>query len=138
MENIGREDARIFDSYGGNLHERSHGESFIQLVKNRFGRGAVLHFGGVFTCETVDALLGYTAVRAPWADRLSLPETCELAVRQGKAGNECYVFVLNFSWQAEEIALKAEMVDADTGCSVQGAVRLQPFETRVFCCQSNP
>ena len=108
------------------------------LVKNRFGKGAVLHFGGVFTCETVDALLGYTAVRAPWADRLSLPETCELAVRQGKDGNECYVFVLNFSWQAEEIALKAEMVDADTGCSVQGTIRLQPFETRVFCWRSNP
>ncbi len=41
MENIGREDARIFDSYGGNLHERSHGESFIQLVKNRFGENGL-------------------------------------------------------------------------------------------------
>lgn len=26
----------IYDSYGGNLHECSHGESFIKLVKNRF------------------------------------------------------------------------------------------------------
>lgn len=27
----------IFKFYGGNLHECSHGESFIKLVKNRFG-----------------------------------------------------------------------------------------------------
>ncbi len=26
----------LYDSYGGNLHECSHGESFINLVKNRF------------------------------------------------------------------------------------------------------
>ena len=26
----------LYDSYGGNLHECSHGESFIKLVKNRF------------------------------------------------------------------------------------------------------
>lgn len=26
----------LYDSYGGNLHEASHGESFIKLVKNRF------------------------------------------------------------------------------------------------------
>ena len=26
----------IYDSYGGNLHECSHGESFIKLVQNRF------------------------------------------------------------------------------------------------------
>ena len=26
----------IYDSYGGNLHECSHGESFIRLVQNRF------------------------------------------------------------------------------------------------------
>ena len=28
--------ASLYDSYGGNLHKCSHGESFLQLVENRF------------------------------------------------------------------------------------------------------
>ena len=28
--------SNLYNSYGGNLHECSHGESFIQLIKNRF------------------------------------------------------------------------------------------------------
>lgn len=28
---------KLYRSYGGNLHNCSHGESFIKLVKNRFG-----------------------------------------------------------------------------------------------------
>ncbi len=28
---------KLYNSYGGNLHECSHGESFLKLVKNRFG-----------------------------------------------------------------------------------------------------
>lgn len=32
--------SNLYDSYGGNLHECSHGESFIQLIQNRFkGKG---------------------------------------------------------------------------------------------------
>lgn len=27
---------QLYDSYGGNLHECSHGESFLQLIQNRF------------------------------------------------------------------------------------------------------
>lgn len=27
---------RLYDSYGGNLHECSHGESFLKLIQNRF------------------------------------------------------------------------------------------------------
>lgn len=36
-------DERIFSSYGGSLHEKSHGESFLALVQNRFrGHGLYL------------------------------------------------------------------------------------------------
>lgn len=28
---------KLYNSYGGNLHECSHGESFLKLIKNRFG-----------------------------------------------------------------------------------------------------
>lgn len=27
---------KLYNSYGGNLHECSHGESFIRLIQNRF------------------------------------------------------------------------------------------------------
>jgi len=38
VERLASEDgfAGLYDAYGGNLHECSHGESFIKLVKNRF------------------------------------------------------------------------------------------------------
>ena len=38
VERLVKEDgyAALFESYGGNLHECSHGESFLKLVKNRF------------------------------------------------------------------------------------------------------
>lgn len=36
VERIGNEDRRMFDVYGGNLHHCSHGESFLQLVENKF------------------------------------------------------------------------------------------------------
>ena len=38
MERLVKEDGygSLLDSYGGNLHECSHGESFLKLVKNRF------------------------------------------------------------------------------------------------------
>jgi len=31
----------IYESYGGNLHECSHGESFIKLVQNRFSKNGL-------------------------------------------------------------------------------------------------
>ena len=37
LDRIGQDDARIYDSYGGSLHEVSHGEAFLQLVEHRFG-----------------------------------------------------------------------------------------------------
>lgn len=37
-----REDLRAYDAYGGrSLHEQSHGESFLSLFKNRFGRRGI-------------------------------------------------------------------------------------------------
>lgn len=38
VERLAKEDGyyNLYNSYGGNLHECSHGESFLQLVKNRF------------------------------------------------------------------------------------------------------
>ncbi|MDO8188113.1 AAA family ATPase [Conexibacter sp. JD483] len=38
LDGLAREDGRTLDFYGGrSLHERSHGESFLALILNRFG-----------------------------------------------------------------------------------------------------
>ncbi len=43
VDDIGREDPRIYASYGGkSLHERSHGEGFLTLFQERFRRGLFL------------------------------------------------------------------------------------------------
>lgn len=42
IDELAREDRRAYDSYGGrSLHEQSHGESFLSLFKNRFGRRGI-------------------------------------------------------------------------------------------------
>src|SRR5215471_3310837 len=45
IEDLDREPAlapRVIESYGGrSLHEQSHGESFLALIKNRFGAGGL-------------------------------------------------------------------------------------------------
>ncbi|MFC5452947.1 AAA family ATPase [Paenibacillus aestuarii] len=39
IDELAKEDLRIYDYYGGkSLHHQSHGESFLSLFKNRFGR----------------------------------------------------------------------------------------------------
>ncbi|MFB7813225.1 AAA family ATPase [Paenibacillus chitinolyticus] len=42
IDELAREDRRVYDSYGGrSLHEQSHGESFLSLFKNRFGKRGI-------------------------------------------------------------------------------------------------
>ncbi|MBB6695068.1 AAA family ATPase [Cohnella xylanilytica] len=42
IDEIAREYPSVYDSYGGrSLHEQSHGESFLALFRNRFGRPGI-------------------------------------------------------------------------------------------------
>ncbi len=43
VQRLAEEDGypELYNSYGGNLHECSHGESFLNLVKNRFSAGGL-------------------------------------------------------------------------------------------------
>lgn len=42
IDEIAKEDPRIYRAYGGkSLHEHSHGESFLALFQNRFGRKGI-------------------------------------------------------------------------------------------------
>ena len=67
---------------------------------------------------------------SPWDGLLSLPEGCELAVRE-KDGKQ-FVFVLNYQKEAQTITLNQEMTDLDDGSRVQGEVTLAAYETKVY------
>lgn len=100
------------------------------LVERTAGKGKILHFGGTFTDETVQAMLAYTGTESPWSNVLTLPEECELAVRE-KEGKR-YVFVLNYSRMPQAMTLHTEMTDLDTEEKVSGPVKLAAFETKVY------
>ncbi len=100
------------------------------LTERTVGQGRVLHFGGTFTPENTAGFLEYAGVLSPWEELVSLPESCEIAVRQ-KAGKQ-YLFVLNYAWQAQRICLKKSMKDMDSGKPVEGEVTLPAFGTMVY------
>jgi len=53
LDQLQREDPRSLDSYGGiSLHEQSHGESFLALASNRFGKGR-----GIYILDEPEAAL---------------------------------------------------------------------------------
>lgn len=95
----------------------------------------ILHFGGTFTRSNVRTFLKYAGVLEPFADTISVPEECEIALRR-KAGKD-YLFVLNFDKKSKEIILNRNMVDMDSGETVTGSVSLQPYGTKVYCAASS-
>ena len=118
-------DARVLASYSANYYEGAPA-----LTERRVGQGRVLHFGGTFTRETVAALLRHTSAAEPWSDVIELPEDCEIAVREKDGAR--YVFVLNYAWSAQKIALKRPVTDMDSGERAEGEVLLRAFETKVY------
>ena len=118
-------DVRALAAYASNYYAGSPA-----LTQRAVGAGRVLHFGGTFIEETVRAFLEYLGAAEPWADAIELPMDCELAVRE-KDGVK-YLFVLNYAWEAQRITLRQSAQDLDSGERVQGAVELEPFETKVY------
>ena len=102
------------------------------LAERTVGSGRVLHFGGTFTRENVKRFLSYAGALTPHADRILLPPSCELAVKE-KEGKQ-YFFVLNYAPDGQVITLKKAMTDLDTGLETAGEIHLDPYETKVFRC----
>lgn len=100
------------------------------LIRTKTGAGTTLHFGGTFTRENAGSLLEYVKAAEPWRDVLELPADCELAVR--KKDGVCYFIVLNYAKEEREITLKKNLIDLDDMCGKVGAVRLEPYGTRVY------
>ncbi len=77
IEMIGRESGQsLLDSYGGvSLHERSHGESFLALVMNRFGPN------GLYVLDEPEAALSVRGCMALIARMIDLvAQNCQFVV----------------------------------------------------------
>lgn len=85
----------------------------------------MLHFGGTFTRETVEAMLRYLGVLSPYAGEIELPGECELCVRE-KEGNR-YFIILNYSADEQKVVLKREMTDLDSGEKVSGTIQVKGY-----------
>lgn len=120
------EDAKVLARYSGDAWYA--GEP--ALLETQAGEGKVLHFGGTFTRESVQALLEYLGVREPLGDLLQVPPACEAALR--RKGEREYLLVLNYGKEPQELLLKRPMVDLDDRCPVEGPVVLGSYETKVY------
>ena len=122
---VSDENAKVLAAY-----EKDYYAGSAALVENACGKGKILHFGGSFTRENVKAFLEYAGVLAPYADLISLPECCELAVKE-KDGQK-YLFVLNYSASAQTINLKCKATDMDDSSEACGPVELPKYGTKVY------
>ena len=120
-----KEDEKVLARYTSNYYEGKPA-----LMERTVGMGRVLHFGGTFTRDTVRALLDDAGVLSPYEKQIELPAECELCVRE-KDGEE-YFFILNYSSKNQEICLKKEMTDIDSGGNISGRVMLKGYETKVY------
>lgn len=100
------------------------------LISNEVGKGKVYYFGGAFSEETVKAFIDKLDIAEPYRDIISLPQACELAVRE-KNGRD-YIFVLNYSKEAVDIKLGKPMTDLITGSRESEAVKVDGYGVKVY------
>lgn len=100
------------------------------LIRNRTGKGETYYFGGAFSQDAVRVFLDRLGAAEPYRDRIELPESCELAVRE-KEGTR-YLFVLNYLSGSVKLQIKKEMYDLFRRENVNGEVMLEPYEVKVF------
>ena len=118
-------DANVLAVYDNDYYRGS-----AALIERKCKEGRVLHFGGTFTYENVCQFLEYSGVLSPWKDLVSLPEACELVVRE-KDGIQ-YLFILNYSWETQKICLNKAFTDMDTGLTAEGEIEFPAFGTKVY------
>ncbi len=118
---------------GGTILARYTGNYYAgapALVSRKVGAGTVIHFGGTFTRETTALILQYLNIAAPWRKIMTLPEDCELCVRE-KDGKRWF-FVLNYAARSRNITLHKTLTDTETGEMLSGEVTLNPYEVKVL------
>ena len=100
------------------------------LIYNEFGKGRVYYFGGAFSRDTAMVFLKKLGLAEPYADVITLPESCELAVRE--KDNAFYYFVLNYAKTTAAITFKKEMRNLYSGKKISGTIKLEPYGTAVY------
>ena len=117
--------AEILAAYDSNYYEGQ-----VALVRNQVGKGEAYYFGAAFSEQAARVFLKKLGISSPYSKLISLPEMCELAIRE-KDGQQ-YLFILNFSHDAVEIELNKEMQDMFTGVKATGKIELAAYETKVY------
>ncbi len=100
------------------------------LIEHPFGKGKAYYFGGALSESAVDAFLEYFGVNETFADKIELPECCEIAVKE-KNGNT-YYFVLNYSPKPVMIHVRGKMTDLIGGMRVIGDTILNGYGVAVY------
>ena len=100
------------------------------LLENSFGKGRVFHLGSVFTESNLKALFKYIGVRSIVNDIADVPEEVEVVVRS--VGEQKYLFLLNYSFDAQSVVLTQESTDMFTGKDTYGFIKLSPFDVKVY------
>lgn len=119
------EQAMVLARYDNNYYAGSPA-----LTESRYGQGRVIHFGGTFTRGFAAALLKYLGIATPWAASLSLPEECELSVRE-KDGKRWFM-VLNYADHPVTVTLHRVLENTETGEKLQGEQTLPAYGTLVL------
>lgn len=100
------------------------------LVCNETGLGKTYYFGATFGEETARVFLQQLGLAAPFADVVTAPEACEIAVRA--AGDAKYIFVLNYTAAPCTITLHKPLRNTETNELQQGEQALAPYQVVVY------
>lgn len=111
-------------------YEGTYYKGVPALISNQYGKGKAYYFGGAFSDETAKVFIDKLCIGEPYKDVVTLPESCEIAVRE-KEGKK-YIFVLNYSKECVRINLHTAVRNLDTGDEESGMVDLEGYGTKVY------
>ena len=94
------------------------------------GEGMAYYYGTAFTEQAAGVFLTKLGCASPMADVVSLPESCELAVRSNDSGE--YLFLLNYLKEPAAITVKQPCVNMATGETVSGEITLPAYGVLVL------
>lgn len=104
------------------------------LTCNTYGKGKAYAFGAPFTANNARTLLESLGFAHPWQAYLSLPEGCELAIRENES--ESYAFILNFMAHNETITINKPCKDLLSAEVVSGEITLPAYGVKVLSLKS--
>lgn len=100
------------------------------LIGHPYGKGKAYYYGSTFTEEAADVFLEKLGVKSPYEAVISLPETCEIAVR--RKGDTRYLFILNYEKTEAECRFHAVGTDLYTGEGLKGGFTIPEYGTCVI------